>query len=231
MGFLVDLDDLHLDRFTNGQDLGGVVDPAPCHVSDVQQPVNAAQINERTVFGDVLDHAVNFLTFGQIADDFGALFGTAFFKDRTAGHNDIATATVHFQDLERLLETHQWACVADRAHIHLATGQEGNGAAKVHGEATFDAAKDRAIDTLFVGIGFFQTIPCFFTARHLAADNSFAAGVFDLTQEHFNRVTDGQFSLFTGICEFFNINAAFHFIADVDDGLARFDRDNLAFDN
>jgi len=54
----------------------------------VQQAVNAAQINERTVFGDVLDHAVNSLAFGQIADNLGTLFGTRLFKDGTARDND-----------------------------------------------------------------------------------------------------------------------------------------------
>ena len=81
MGFLVDLDDLHLDRFTDGQNFGRVVHPTPCHVGDVQQPVNTAQINKRTVFGDVLDHTIHSLTFGQIANDFGALFGAAFFQN------------------------------------------------------------------------------------------------------------------------------------------------------
>ncbi len=149
MGFFVDLDDLHLDRLADGKDLGGVVHTAPCHVCDVQQAVNTAQINERTVFGDVLDHAVNGLTFGQVADDFGTLFGTGFFEDRTARYNDVAPATVHFQDLERLLHTHQRASIAHGAHINLRTGKERNSAAQINGKATFDAAKDRAFDALF----------------------------------------------------------------------------------
>ena len=76
MGFFVDLDHLHLDRLADGKDLGWVVHTAPCHVCDVQQAVNAAKVNKCTVFGDVLDHAVNFLTFSQVADHFGALFCT-----------------------------------------------------------------------------------------------------------------------------------------------------------
>ena len=71
-----------------------MIDAAPGHVGDVQQPVNTAQINKRTVFGDVLDHAVHSLTFGQVADNLGALFGTGFFQDRTTRHHDIAPATV-----------------------------------------------------------------------------------------------------------------------------------------
>jgi hypothetical protein len=114
VGFLVDLDDLNLDGLADRQDFRRVVDAAPGHVGDVQQAVDTAQINERTVFGDVLDHAVDDLTFGQVADDFGALFGAAFFQDGAARDNDVAAATVHLQDLERLLHAHQRAGVTHR---------------------------------------------------------------------------------------------------------------------
>ena len=229
--FLVDLDDLHLDRLADGEDLGRVVHTAPCHVSYVQQAVNAAKVNKCTVFGDVLDNAVHGLAFGQVADYFGALLGTAFFEDRAARHHDVATATVHLEDLERLLETHQRACVTHGAHVNLAAGQEGNSATQINGKAAFNAAKDGAFDALFVSVGFFQTIPCFFTARHLAGDDRFAARAFHLTEENFYLVANSDLGRFTGICEFFKIDTAFHFVADVDDGLSRFNRDDLAFDN
>ena len=125
-----------------------MVHTAPCHVGDVQQAVNAAQVNEGTVFGDVLDDTLHGLTFGQVADNFGTLFGAAFFQDRAARDNDVATAAVHFQDLERLLQTHQRASVAHGAHINLRAGQERNCAAQIDGEATFDAAKDCTFDAL-----------------------------------------------------------------------------------
>ena len=44
----------------------------------MQQAVYAAQVNERTVFGDVLDHAVNGLALGEACDDLGALLGAVF---------------------------------------------------------------------------------------------------------------------------------------------------------
>ena len=121
VGFLVDLDDLDLDGLADRQDLGRVVHTAPGHVGDVQQAVDAAEVNECTVFGDVLDDTVHRIAFGQLADNLGALFGTAFFQDGAARDNDVATATVHFQDLERLLETHQRAGIAHGAHIDLAS--------------------------------------------------------------------------------------------------------------
>ena len=231
VGVFVDLDNLNLDRLADCQDFGWVVHTAPCHVCDVQQAVYTAQINERTIFGDVLDHAVDALTFGQVADNFGALLCTGFFEDRAARNNDVATAAVHLQDLERLLETHQRASVAHRADVHLRARQERHSATQIDGETTFDAAKDCAFDAGVVCICFFQAVPGFFAAGHFAADNRFALRVLCRAEVHFDLIANSDFWCFTGICEFFKFDTAFHFVADVDDGLARLDCDNLAFYN
>ena len=68
VGFLVDLDHLNLQGLADRQDFGGVVDPAPGHVGDMQKAVDTAEIDEGAVFGDVLDHAVDDLTLWQVAD-------------------------------------------------------------------------------------------------------------------------------------------------------------------
>ena len=227
----VDLDHLNLDCLADGQNLGGVVHTAPCHVCDVKQAVNAAEVNKRTVFGDVLDHAVDFLALGQVANDFCTLLGTGFFEDRTTRNNDVTTATVHFQNLERLLETHQRASSAHGAHINLRARQERNSAAQINSKAAFNTTKDRTFNALFSSVGFLQTVPCFLTARHLTGDNCFAFGVFDLAKENFDFIANCNFGSFAWFGKFFKLDAAFHLVAYVDDGLARFDRDNLAFDN
>lgn len=231
VGFFVDLDDLNLDGFADRQDLGRVVYATPCHVGDVQQAVDTAQVHKGTVFGDVFDNTFDGLAFGQVADDFCALFGTAFFQDGAARHNDVATTTVHFQDLERLFQTHQRASVTHGAHVNLRTGQEGHGAAEVNGEATFDATEDSTFNTCIVSIGFFQAIPGFFTAGHLTRDDGFATGVFSGAEENLNFVAFSNFCRFAGVCEFFDVDAAFHLVAYVDDGLAVLDGNDLAFDN
>jgi hypothetical protein len=179
VGFLVDLDDLHLDGLADGQDFLGVVDAAPGHVGDVQQAVDTAEVHEGTVFGDVLDHTVHDVAFGQLADNLGALLGAGFFKDGAARDDDVATAAIHLEDLERLLEAHQRAGVAHGAHIDLRAGQERHGAAQIDGEAALHAAEDRAFDALFAGIGLFQTVPGGFALGHLAGDDGLAAGVLD----------------------------------------------------
>src|SRR5690606_34819508 len=63
--FLVELEDLGFDVLTHLQHFGGVTDTTPCHVGDVQQTVDATQVDKRTVVGDVLDHALDDCTFVQ----------------------------------------------------------------------------------------------------------------------------------------------------------------------
>ena len=120
VGFLVDADDLDLDRLADGQDFGRMVDAAPCHVGDVQQAVDAAEVDERTVIGDVLDDALDNLAFFEVLDDFGTLLCAALFEDGTARNDDVAAALVHLEDFEGLRVVHQRGDVADRADVDLA---------------------------------------------------------------------------------------------------------------
>ena len=60
---LVDADDLHAHGVADGDHFARVVDALVAHVGDMQQAVDAAQVDERTVIGDVLDDAVDDLAF------------------------------------------------------------------------------------------------------------------------------------------------------------------------
>ena len=100
-----------------------MIDAAPRHVGDVQQTVDAAEIDERAVVGDVLDEAVDDLALLEPGDDVGALLGARLFEHRPARHDDIAAPAIHLQDLERLLLVHQRPDVAHRADVDLASGK------------------------------------------------------------------------------------------------------------
>ena len=119
LGFRIDLDDLNVHRLANFNNLAWVVDPFPAHISDVEQAINAAKVNERAIIGDVLDDAFADGAFSHLTDNLGALFCAALFKDSAAGDNNVSTRAVHLQDRKRLLLTHKWANVANRADINL----------------------------------------------------------------------------------------------------------------
>src|SRR5690606_41452920 len=65
LALAVELQDLDIDLVANVDDLGRVLDALPSHVGDVQQAVYAAQVNERTVVGEVLDDTFDLLAFLQ----------------------------------------------------------------------------------------------------------------------------------------------------------------------
>ena len=150
LGLGVEADDLHLDGLADMQRFGRMVDAPPGDVGDVQQAVDAAQIDERAVIGDVLDHAFEDLAFLEACDQLGALLGAGLFQHGAARHDDVAARAVHLEDLERLRRAHQRADVAHRADIDLAARQEGHGAGQIDGEAALDAAEDHAGDALVV---------------------------------------------------------------------------------
>src|SRR5690606_15396987 len=95
----IDADDLHLHRVADIDDIARVIDAAPGHVGDVQQTVDAAEVDERAVVGDVLDHAVDDLTFAETGDDLGPLLGPRLLEHRAARDDDVAAAAVHLEDL------------------------------------------------------------------------------------------------------------------------------------
>ncbi len=62
LAVLVDVQDHDLDLVVDLEHVAGMVDPAPAHVGDVQQAVDAAQVDEGAEVGDVLDGPLADLT-------------------------------------------------------------------------------------------------------------------------------------------------------------------------
>jgi len=80
MRVVIDLDDFDTHRLADGQDLRWMIDPAPGDIRHMQEPVDAAEIDEGAVIGDVFHDAVDHLTFREIGDDFMALLGAGFLE-------------------------------------------------------------------------------------------------------------------------------------------------------
>ena len=231
LGFLVDPDDLHLHGVADVDDLVGVVDALVAHVSDMQQAVDAAEIDECAVIGDVLDHAVDDLAFGEVLDQPRALFGAGFFQHSAARDDNVAAAAVHLEDLEGLRHIHQRLHVAHRTDIDLRAGKEGHGAVEIDGEAAFDPAEDDAFDPLAFAEFGFELVPAGFAAGAVAAEHGLAVGVLDPVDIDFDLVADGKPVRLAGQSEFAQGNAALALEADVDNRLVAFDRGDRALDD
>ena len=231
VGLVVDLDDAHLDLLADGQDFARVVDAPPGDVGDVQEAVDAAEIDERAVVGEVLDRAVDDLAFGEVGDDLVALLGPALLEHGAAGDDDVAAAPVHLQDLERLRHVHQRRDVAHRADVDLAARQEGDGPVEIDGEAALDLVEDDAFDLLVLLERLLELDPALLAPRLVARDDGFAERVLDPLEIDFDLVAEPGRRIAAVIGEFLERDAPFGLEADVDDGHVLFDRDDLALDD
>src|SRR5204863_4500621 len=105
--------------------------------------VDAAEIDEGAVIGDVLDDAGEDLALLEAGDQLGALLGAALLEDGAARHDDIAARAIHLEDLEGLRRAQERCDVAHRADIDLAAWQKRHRAVEVDGEAALDSAENR----------------------------------------------------------------------------------------
>jgi hypothetical protein len=69
----IEAQDADFQLITDFDHFGRMTDALPGHVGDVQQAVDAAQVQERTVVGEVLDHTLDHCTLGQALDQVVAL--------------------------------------------------------------------------------------------------------------------------------------------------------------
>jgi len=186
----IDAHDLHLDGIADIDDLARVIDAPPGHVGDVQQTVDAAEIDEGAVIGDVLDNAVDDLALLQSGHDLGALLGTRRLQDLAAGDDDVAAAAIHLEDLEGLGRVHQRADVAHRPHVHLAARQKRHGAIEIDGEPALDLVEDDALDLLLAVEFLLEPGPALLAARLFAREHRLAQRVLDTLQIDLDGVAD-----------------------------------------
>ncbi len=156
--FAVEGEDLQFQIVAELDHFLGMLDALPGHVSDVEETVEAAEIDEHAVFGDVLDLTGDDLAVFEGAEQLVALFAAHLFEKHAAGNDDVAAAAVDLEDLEVEFLIDQGVHVRDRAQINVGTGQECFHAAEIDGVTALDAADDAADDFAVFFLHFFQFI-------------------------------------------------------------------------
>ena len=192
----VELENLGFDFLTNLNDFARVTDAAPCEVGDVEQAVNAAQINEGTVVGDVLDNALDDGAFLQGGEKLGALFTHAGLDDGTAGNDNVVALAVELDDLEFHGLAFVRSRILNRAGVNEGTGQERTDAVGHDGETALDLAGDGAGHELAGFQSLLQVHPGGQTLGLVARQDRVAVAVFNRLDCHRNEVAglDGDFT-------------------------------------
>src|SRR5271154_5157596 len=98
---VVDLDDLHPNRLACLEDVVRSVGAVVTHLMKGNQPLDAADVDERAERDDAPDHAVHVLTDLQAREGIGPRLTCLFLDDRPPRQDDIASAFRVLRDEER----------------------------------------------------------------------------------------------------------------------------------
>ena len=124
LAFAVEFQNTYVNFFTDFHDLGGVLDALPSHVGDVQQAVDAAQIDECAIISEILDHAFDRCAFLQIVEQRGP-FGAVLLLHHGAPRDDhIVALLVELDDLEFKRLVLEIRRIADRPDVDQRSRQE-----------------------------------------------------------------------------------------------------------
>src|SRR5207248_7966716 len=162
---------------------GRMADAPPRHVRDVQQAVDAAQIDERAVVGDVLDDAFENLAFGERLQRVLLLLGVLLFEQRLARQHDIAALLVDLDHAHAQLLAAQRVEIANRAHVDLGAWQK-RAHADVDGEPALDALDDAADDDLTLCVGLLDLVPDLHLLGFFAREHDVALAILSTLEDH-----------------------------------------------
>ena len=227
--FAIELQNPHVDLFADLDDFGRMLDALPRHVGDVQQAVDAAQVDEGAVVGEILDHTLDRRTLLQIVQQRGPLCAVFLLDDRAARHDHVVALLIELDDLEFERLVLQVRRIAHRTHIDQRTRQERAHVVDLDGEAALDAARDDADDHFLLFEGRFEARPRSGTLGLFARETGFSRTVLDAVQGDFDGLAHDDLDLTFFVLELVGGNYRLGFQSDVDDDvvLAYFDDQSI----
>ena len=205
----------------------GVVYAAPGEVGDVDKTIYAAQIDEHTVGGDVLDGSLENLTFFEFGDNLALLLLEFGLDESLVGNDNVLEFGVDFDNLEFHGLANEDIIVTDGLDVDLRTGQEGLDAEDVDDHAAFGAALDVTLDDFVVFEGLVDAFPGAGSARLAVRQDKLALLVFLIFDEHFHNVAHLDVGI---VAEFVHGDDTVGLVADVNHSLTFVQGDDGTFD-
>ena len=183
LGRRVVLEHDHVDLVVDLEELGRMADAAPRHVGDVQQAVDAAEVDERAVVGDVLDDAAC-STLPSARMSSVCFFFSAFSSSRSALRDSTMLPRFLLTLMTRIRSS--WPRSASRlrtgTHVDLRAGQE-RADADVDREPALDPLDDAADDDLALGVGLLDLVPDLHLLGFFAREDDVAFAVFGALEQ------------------------------------------------
>jgi hypothetical protein len=136
------------------------IDASPTHVGDVQQAVDAAQVDEGPELGDIFNDALAALAGFQFGQELRFFLGPLGLDKRAAADDDVTPGFVDFKHDALDCAADVIADVGGPADVDLAGGQE-DVHADVDQESALDLARDDSRDHVAFVDGFDDLHPGF----------------------------------------------------------------------
>src|SRR5579862_490559 len=225
--FLVHVQHDHVNFLADLQNFRRMRNAAPTHVRDVQQAVDAVEVDERAEIGDVLDRALADVAGDHFGQQFGAFFGAFLLDELAARKHDVLPVLVDFNDLELVGVVDELREILGGDDVNLRRGQKRLDA-DVDDQAAFDDRFDLALDGAALVANREDAFPVPLEFGLLMREDDGAFLVFEFLYENINFVAD-LYGL--DVLKFLRGYDAFAFVADVHQHFLGADFDDGAFDD
>ena len=178
-----------LDLVSDREVLRRVVHPTPRDIGDVQQPIDATEIDEDAIVRDVLDHAVQDHPFFQHRQGLGLLGGEFLLQNCFARQDHVVSSPVHTDDLELELPTSERFQILDWFDIHQGAGQKGPNS-HIHSQATLDPVDDPAVNDVAGLVALLDIRPDHHPLGLLLREQHVSFRILGALQQYLHVVTD-----------------------------------------
>src|SRR6185312_14687554 len=229
----VDIEHLDAHLLADLEHLGGVVDVAPAELRDVDQAVDAVEVDERAEVDDVRDLALDLDARRQPVEDLLAGLLALLLEHRPPRQHDVVAAAVELDHLaqERLVAV--LLEILDAADVDQRRGQEA-AHAEVDDQSALDDLDDLALDRLAALGRRLDALPRLLEAGALLREDEPALGVLLLEHERVDLLADLDLVVRVhGAAdrELGDGDDALRLVADVDQDLVLVDADHGAGDD
>ncbi len=225
--FPVDVQHHHVDVLPDLEQFRGMPDAPPAHVGDMEQSIDAVEVNEGAEISDILDCSLADVARGHVREQLAPLFIALLFDQLAPGQNDVLALLVDFDDFKFVAVADELGQVLGRDHIDLRGRQKG-----LHPDVDEQTAFDRGFDLAGDGAPFIANgqdfVPILFEFGLLLGKDDHAFLVFQLFDQDIDFIAelDGF-----NIVEFGAGNDAFTFVTDIDEDFFGADFNDSTFDN
>ncbi len=209
---VVEVDNNNVELLIEFYNLVWIAYAAPREVCDVDETINATEVDEYTVRSDVLNGTFKNLTLLELANDFLLLSLELCFDESLVANYNVAEFLVDLNNLEFHGLTNECIVVADRLHVNLAAWEECFCTKYVNNHTTLSAALHEALNDFVFLKRSVYALPRACSASLCVGEYETTLLVLKVFNVNLYCVANGEFWI---VAEFVGVDNALAFVANV----------------